>query len=93
MTQTPPADALLVPLAGDKHAYPSLSNNLLWPAYAAVWFLAGEEVGWGQTFAHWGVPELEKDRDIVLNPHNTTEVVSMRSLGSWFVNIVCWASR
>lgn len=177
MTQTPPADALLDPLTDDKHAYPSLSTKLLWPAYAAVvllavvpnliyvvapdfylrvilnqqmreyqliemttfgaglaagavlwvgavklwkrrpgrdygpagprglpdrlgafavvaasaaavWFLAGEEVDWGQTFAHWGVPELEKDRDIILNLHNTTEIVSMQSLGSWFVNIV-----
>lgn len=58
---------------------------------AAIWFLAGEEVDWGQTFAHWGVPELEKDRDIILNLHNTTDIVSMQVLGSWFVNIVLLA--
>lgn len=28
-------------------------------AGAAALFLAGEEVSWGQTFTHWGVPEIE----------------------------------
>ena len=54
----------------------------------AMWVLSGEEVNWGQTFVHWGVPEREKQREIILNLHNTTEDISMQALGSWFVYLV-----
>lgn len=48
-------------------------------------FLAGEEVNWGQTFANWGVPEREQELTAPLNLHNTTEMVSIQSLGSIFI--------
>ena len=48
-------------------------------------FLAGEEVNWGQTFVNWGIAEREQRLAQVLNLHNTTEFISIQSLGSIFI--------
>lgn len=53
-------------------------------ALAGVFF-AGEEVNWGQTFLHWGVGERMQERDITLNLHNTTDLISIQSFGSIYV--------
>ena len=64
-------------------------RHLAWflPAVAgiAALFFGGEEVNWGQTFANWGVAENQQKLEQVLNLHNTTEWVSIQSLGSVFV--------
>ncbi len=73
--------------------------SLVGASALAALFLAGEEVNWGQTFLHWGVAERQQQRDITLNLHNTTDAVSIQSLGSWYVLItfllipVVWAFR
>lgn len=65
----------------------------------ATFFFTGEEVNWGQTFAHWGVAELQQQRDITLNLHNTVDIVSVQSLGAiflyavFFVLPICWMMR
>lgn len=51
-------------------------------AAAASLFLAAEEVNWGQTFAHWGVPESEKPHPTSLHNNDDSIPISVNLLGA-----------
>ena len=62
-----------------------LALLLVGSAALAAIFFGGEEVNWGQTFANWGIPERQQNLERIANLHNTTELVSIQSLGSIYV--------
>ncbi len=61
-------------------------------------FVAGEEVNWGQTFMHWGIPENERDT-VETNFHNNVSLINAQGLGTiglcaiFFVLPITYARR
>lgn len=52
-------------------------------AAAAAFFLAGEEINWGQIFMHWGTTESTRPIESQTNLHNTD--LPIQNLGSWYL--------
>lgn len=54
-------------------------------AGAASLLFAGEEVNWGQTFLHWGVPESEKPHPTSLHNNDNEFAISVNQLGALYL--------
>jgi hypothetical protein len=50
----------------------------------ASFFFAGEEMNWGQTFVHWGVPEEQKPFEVNIHNHFAMPFTVM-NLGDFFL--------
>ncbi len=53
----------------------------------ASFFLAGEEVSWGQTFKYWGIAEIDKPRTHETNIHNNLDI-PMQTVGQVYLMAV-----
>lgn len=62
-------------------------------------FITGEEVNWGQTFLHWGTPELDRENVFETNFHNNVSLINAQGLGTlglggiFFILPAVWAWR